>query len=248
MQKPNASLPSVRGERTFGRGLARRSLVLYFAMLAVPLCVLPFATHRLLAEEIRRGREVGQSFLREKAAHIAGDIAAGGSSVSAGACAAEGILVGFVDGRGEPVGEPLPADGRCFGEAEIGGPGAARRVRVMWAGRENPGKARVRRLAACETAVYLGCGLFAAVGVALIALDAARARREARMRLDYVADFSHRLKTPLTSVSLCAELVASGRVEGRAATECAASAATEAAKLGAIVDEVLAYVRESRRG
>ena len=236
-------------DKTLKNGTSRYgSFALYFALLAIPLCVLPYAAHRLLTDEIHRGKTVGQSFLRERAAHIASDIAAGRFPGDAASFASEGIVVGFMDGQGRPVGKPIPEDGRCVGEAEIAGTGAMRRVRVAWAGEKNPGAMRTRRLLACETAVYLGCGTFALLGVVLIARDACRARRDARSRLDYVADVSHRLKTPLTSVSLCAELVASGRVEGDKARECAESAAAEAAKLGLIVDEVLAYAREMRRG
>lgn len=224
------------------------SFALYFALLAVPLCVLPYAAHSLISGEMRRGKAVGQSFLRERAAHIACDIAAGREPGTEAAFAEEGIVVGFFDGRNEPVGKALPSDGRCFGEAFVDAPGKVRSVRVAWAGAENPGAARRRRLLACEATVYLGCGAFALLGVALMVRDALRARREARARLDYVADVSHRLKTPLTVVSLCSELVASGRVEGEKARDCASSAAAEAAELGVIVDEVLEYAKERRRG
>ncbi len=91
------------------------SFALYFALLAVPLCVLPYAAHILISGEMHRGKAVGQSFLRERAAHIACDIAAGRTSGTEASFADEGIVVGFLDGSDVPVGKALPSDGRCFG-------------------------------------------------------------------------------------------------------------------------------------
>lgn len=221
-----------------------RSLVVYFLLLLFPLVLLPVGTHRLLSDEMKRGRTVGRTLLRECAQRIALEVR-NGQMPDEARCAAEGIQVGILDENGRPQGAPLPADGRCRGEALVGD---GRRVCVVWAGVESPGFARAHRLMRCELVVYLVCGFFALLGLGLIIHDIWRVRRESARRLDYVADFSHRLKTPLTSVSLCAELLVSGRLDAKRQAEGVVTIAEDAAKLNGIVDEVLAYVKESRRG
>lgn len=221
-----------------------RSLVVYFLLLLFPLVLLPVGTHRLLSDEMKRGRTVGRTLLKECAQRIALEVR-NGQMPDEARCAAEGVQVGILDEKGHVQGRPMPTDGRCQGEATVGD---GRRVRVVWAGEESPGFARAQRLMRCELIVYLVCGFFAFLGLALIICDVRRVRQESAKRLDYVDDFSHRLKTPLTSVSLCAELLVAGRLDAKRQAEGVATIAEEAAKLNGIVDEVLAYVKENRRG
>ena len=73
-----------------------------------------------------------------------------------------------------------------------------------------------------------------------------RRRRAARTQLDSVADFTHRLKTPLTSISLCADLARAGRLSAARRRDSLDTIARETAKLNTLVDEVLAYVKACR--
>ena len=121
-------------------------------------------------------------------------------------------------------------------------------MRVAWAGAQSVGARRARRLAHAELAVYAGAGAVFLLGLALVLRAVLRARRDARRQLDYVADFSHRLKTPLTSISLCAELSRSGRLDEARRRESTETIVAEAAKLDVLVDEVLAYIKDARHG
>ena len=40
-----------------------KDLFVYFLILLVPLCVLPFAVHRFLSAELARGRTLGRAYL-----------------------------------------------------------------------------------------------------------------------------------------------------------------------------------------
>ena len=226
----------------------KRELIWYFLLLLAPLCVLPFAGQRLLSGEAAWGRELGRAYLQTVAENLVLGRKADETPAELLTRLPAGIQAGLVAADGTALGRPLPADGRCFGEVALTGRDAGLRVRAMWAGDIDPGRLRMRRFTRSAACLYAFAAFFALLGGALIGFAAVRARREMRRRLDDVADFSHRLKTPLTAISLCAELAESGRVADKAREECAETVMAEARKLGGIVDEVLAYVKEARRG
>jgi two-component system OmpR family sensor kinase len=81
-------------------------------------------------------------------------------------------------------------------------------------------------------------GMLARIHVAL----AARARSEQRMR-DFVADASHELRTPLTSIRGYLQLLGQGIVTVRERPDVVRRADEEAARMAAIVDDLLYLAR-----
>jgi len=212
----------------------------------VPLFLLPLVTHRLIADERAFGKETGVAYLRATAEAWALRTGKGEPLPSGAVGAGPPVVVAEVDARGRDVatGEAFPKDGRCFGESVLG----TRRVRTTWPGDVGRGQARVRKLARLEGLAYAGSAVLFLLGAVALLREIRRARRAAQEQVDYVAAVSHRLKTPLTSISLCAELAQAGRLDERRKEESAQTIVDEATKLNAIVDEVLAHVREMRRG
>ncbi|MGN0852860.1 MAG: histidine kinase dimerization/phospho-acceptor domain-containing protein [Kiritimatiellia bacterium] len=222
-----------------------KDLLFYFLVMLAPLVLLPFATHRLLTQELNRGKALGQAYLQTKAELVAGQMRAAGTDTLPAADADGALLLSLVDPQGRPLDASFPVDGRCQGEAAVA-PGRA--VRVVWAGTPSPGARRRRKLVRAQICVWTGSGLIFLTGLGLLIRAVFRARREAREQLEYVDGFSHRLKTPLTSISLCAELARSKRLPADMAQEATATIASETAKLNGLVDEVLAYIGARRHG
>jgi len=155
-----------------------------------------------------------------------------------------------VDGTGKALGTGVgfPADGRCFGEAEAKVGRKTRRVRVTWPGPVGRSQAHAQRLDWLERAAFGVSYALALVGFVALLRDLARARAAARRHVDYVADVSRRLKTSMTSILLCAELVKDGRLDDQRKKDSAETVVAEASRLNAILDEVLARVKVMRRG
>ena len=120
-------------------------------------------------------------------------------------------------------------------------------MRVTWPGDRGPGFVRRQKMFLVEMTVFGVCGFFILLGSGLLARAILRSRRDSQQQLEYVADFTHRLKTPLTSISLCAELARKGRLDDVRKHEAVETVIAEAAKLDVLVDEVLAYVKRCRR-
>lgn len=230
----------------------KKELIWYFLILLVPICVLPFAGQRLLEGEAARGRDLGRAYLQVVAENFALSRAAGESSAAWLARTPPKLQAAILDADGKLVeGVPPPTDGRCFGEVPLKtaeGAQDGRRLHVAWAGAVDPGRARMQKFVRSVLLLYVFAAVFVLLGGGLIITSAFRTRREMRRRLDDVADFSHRLKTPLTAISVCAELAEAGRLDEKGRVESAETVMSEARKLGGIVDEVLAYVKEARRG
>ena len=226
-----------------------RDLLVYFLLLLLPVFALPYAAHRLLSDERTRGRETGTACLQAKAEALALRMRLDRLErlrATDGAAPVQAALVENASGR--VLDGEMYADGRCVGTASLAPERPGLSVRVAWAGAESVGARRARRLAHAELAVYAGAGAVFLLGLALVLRAVLRARRDARRQLDYVADFSHRLKTPLTSISLCAELSRSGRLDEARRRESTETIVAEAAKLDVLVDEVLAYIKDARHG
>lgn len=222
-----------------------KDLLIYFLFLLVPLCIFPFATHNLLSGEMARGRDMGRFCLQAQAQTLATEMKALRTKVPPADTDRPPLAIYVVEADGTANGQAVPDDGRCIGSASLDPvfPGCS--VRVMWPG-EDPGRKRRDRLFRAELIVGISCGLVFLLGSALIIHAAWRSRREARRRFEYVRDFSHRLKTPLTSISLCAELASAGRLDETLMHESMETVAAEAAKLNDLVDEVLADVEGTR--
>jgi signal transduction histidine kinase len=93
--------------------------------------------------------------------------------------------------------------------------------------------------------VLLLCATLAA-GVALLMRAARVAREEARQKTDFLSNVSHELKTPLTSIALFAEMLASGTLDRPSADKAAETIRKEAKRLGGLIDGLLEYARLER--
>ena len=225
-----------------------KALFVSFLFLLVPLCVLPFAVHSFMAAEIRPGRDTGRASLAAEAQNLATDMVTSRSDRPRAENARRPILAEIVDDNGRTeAGHPFPSDGRCFGEASLAPGFPGKSVRVTWPGDRGPGFVRRQQMFLVEMTVFGVCGLFILLGSGLLARAILRSRRDSQQQLEYVADFTHRLKTPLTSISLCAELTRKGRLDDARKHEAVETVIAEAAKLDVLVDEVLAYVKRCRR-
>jgi len=226
--------------------MSKHRFCLYAILYLAPVFLLPVATHRLIVDERTFGRETGLAYLRT-AAETWAMRAHAGEALPHGPVGDEpAVVVAEVDAAGRSVatGDPFPTDGRCFGEAVKG----SRRIRATWPGEVGRGQLHARRLVRLEGAAYAGASILFLLGMFALLREILRARQAARDQVDYVADISHRLKTPLTSISLCAELAKAGRLDEGRLEESKQTVIDEASKLSAIMDEVLAHVREMRRG
>ena len=224
-----------------------KDLFVYFLFLLVPLCVLPFAVHGFMSAEINRGREVGRAYLAAEARNLATDMIAAHREKPNAERTRRPVLVEVVDASGKTSeGRYFPCDQRCFGEASLAPAFPDKSVRVTWPGSRGPGFVKRIEMFLVVTTTFGVCGFFILLGGGLLARAILRSRRDARRQLEYVADFTHRLKTPLTSISLCAELARKGRLDDARKHEAVETVLAEAAKLDVLVDEVLAYVKECR--
>ena len=85
--------------------------------------------------------------------------------------------------------------------------------------------------------------LFAA-GVVVLVAEARHERRESERKTSFVSNVSHELKTPLTSIRLCAEMLSEGRAKDDAAKARYLGVITkESERLTRLVDNVLDFGR-----
>lgn len=86
--------------------------------------------------------------------------------------------------------------------------------------------------------------LFLALGALMLVLDARRARRASEQKTSFVSNVSHELKTPLTSIRLCAEMLSEGRAKDEATRARYLGVITkESERLTRLVDNVLDFGR-----
>ncbi|HEX5053866.1 MAG TPA: HAMP domain-containing sensor histidine kinase [Planctomycetota bacterium] len=88
--------------------------------------------------------------------------------------------------------------------------------------------------------------LVMAAGMALARRALLHEQRARALRLDFLANVSHELKTPLTSLRLHAELLADAAVDGAARERYGAVAQAEGARLSALVDDLLDFAALER--
>lgn len=238
----------------------RKQAWLYLLILTIPLAAISVAAHRLISNETARGREIGQAYLQAEAEALAARMQSNNQTIEEFVLRSFSgggsnnfptrlpLLVGIVKADGSALGKPLPNDGRCFGETSLAPKFPNLRLRTMWPGRDNPGRERVRKLHRIEWGVYAGSLLLFLVAAVVLVANLVRAKASAAEARQCVADFSHRLKTPITSISLCAELMRSERVDATRKQECAETIVAEADKLNAIVGEVLSHIEDHPNG
>ena len=219
-----------------------------FLMLIAPLGILPYAAHRLISSEAERGKAVGTAYLQAQAEALAARMQNEAKPIPPEESAALPVLIGVTDQDGRILHGNLPDDGRCTGIASLGPKFPGLSVKVMWRGERNPGLERMRRLHLADLTVYGMTAFIFLVAVGLVLRTLRRTRRALAAQIACARDFSHRLKTPITSISLCAELAQSGRITDERKRECAETIVAEASKLDGIVCEVLQHIEGSDRG
>ena len=118
------------------------------------------------------------------------------------------------------------------------------RTLALW--RIRPPDSGVEGVGALALAAGAGAVLFLlfAAGALILVLDARRERRESEQKTSFVSNVSHELKTPLTSIRLCAEMLSEGRAKDEAAKERYLGVITkESERLTRLVDNVLDFGR-----
>ena len=81
------------------------------------------------------------------------------------------------------------------------------------------------------------------LGATLLIRAAVRSRRQRELDRRRVAELSHRLRTPLTAATICAELIASGKLDDAKRDEACASLSENARLLGSRLEELIAFTR-----
>ena len=159
-------------------------------------------------------------------------------------------LLAILDDRSEPLADPPLPPG-----ADWRRPYVAREISPVLPGWEagawltDPGVAASRaRLASLVVWVLTGVLMTVIItgGVAVIRLVSSEMRLAAK-KTSFVANVSHELKTPLTSIRLFAEMLHSGRQKDEARQkEYLAIMVSETERLSRLVDDVLAFSRRDR--
>jgi signal transduction histidine kinase len=99
----------------------------------------------------------------------------------------------------------------------------------------------VARLHERNLAVSFGIFALLAITLALIVITTQRARKLARMQMDFVAGVSHELRTPLTAILLAAKNLEDGVVGTSRLTAYGVAIKNQAAQLAGLVDEILLF-------
>ena len=95
------------------------------------------------------------------------------------------------------------------------------------------------------TLALLLAGMF--LGVTLVLRDLSREQRLSRLRSDFVANVTHELKTPLTSIRMFAETLRMGRIkEESERQECLDVIVSEAQRLSRLISNVLDFSKIER--
>lgn len=211
-----------------------RDLLIYFLVIIATAIGITTGGMRMLFDEVSRGRELGMTCLQLQAEQLA--VAMKNGTVAK--CNA-----GMWHFKAEDPN--IPTDGRCFGKAQYGN-GPQDYVLTCWSGNANPG--RNRRMRFTRAGIALGGSFLISLitGLFLLARAAVRSRRQREAELKRVAELSHRLRTPLTSASICAELIASGKLDDAKRIEACASLGENARILGDRLEELISFTRAHR--
>lgn len=220
----------------------------FLLLLSIPLCVLTYAAHVLISSEMHRGREVGRAFLRSKAQLMANEVKKSASLAIPLHNNEPKVLISIVNDKNESFGDTIPDDGRCTAKVSLMPEFKNHFLVAAWPGKDNPGLQRKRKLIMTEIAVCAISLSILLITAYLMIRSSIRQNKEAQKKIDLVNDFSHRLKTPITSISICAELSLSEHIDTKRKLECAQTIASEAVKLDNIVNEILWHIEGKRNG
>lgn len=154
--------------------------------------------------------------------------------------------VNVVDGEGRIVyGPPLRRSGLTLGR-EFATTLYKWRLNVSMIGSEELAEA-VQRRRVLEMVLVGLSGLVVIAGIIVITLAAARERKLANLKSEFVANVSHELKTPLALVRMFAELLESGRVEEPGKQrQYLQIIVSESERLTALIENVLDFARVER--
>lgn len=154
--------------------------------------------------------------------------------------------VNVVDGEGRIVyGPPLRRSGLTLGR-EFATTLYKWRLNVSMVGSEELAAA-VQRRRVLEMVLVGLSGLVVIAGIIVITLAAARERKLANLKSEFVANVSHELKTPLALVRMFGELLQSGRVgEPEKQRQYLQIIVSESERLTALIENVLDFARVER--
>ena len=136
---------------------------------------------------------------------------------------------------------PWETQGKLYGEAELSPILPGWIVRVKWRKGDDVASGGSKALLAsglCLTLLALSVLTIGAIYLLWIAL---RARQQVRIKSDFVSNVSHELKTPLTSIQMCGELLESGLLDGTRSQAAAHSIVEEAGHLSKIVSNLIFF-------
>lgn len=213
-----------------------REMISYFIIIVISAIAITIAGLRLLTYEVDRGRHLGKAYLQLQAEHIATSIKNNERNILNTTNGTIKVLH-FIGN--DPS---MPQDGRCFGIAAFG-PTPEETVRTCWPGESNPGLARSQRFSRAETALRLFFLIALFSGLVLLACAAIREHRKSASYRKRVAELSHRLRTPLTALSICAELLDSDKLDDTKRRQAISTIHDRSRLLSERLDELITFHR-----
>lgn len=136
--------------------------------------------------------------------------------------------------------------GSIFGEATLAPLAPGWNIRLYRRGGDTAVAADGVRLALVGAALVLLLVSTLVAGGALLVRSARAAAQEAQRQTDFVSNMSHELKTPLTTICMCAEIASLDSLPEARRKAAFASIAKEANRLREMVDAVLQFGRLER--
>ena len=150
------------------------------------------------------------------------------------------LILGLLDGSGEIFGMSGQVPNRAPDEKVDVPGGFPNWSVVVWSTERSEDAARFRSVL---VSALLGLSLLVLVGATAMATYSIRAQRDLlAMKTDFISNVSHELKTPLTSISLYAELLAGGRA-GERSGEFGQTILREARRLQGLIEGLLTFAR-----